>query len=98
MNEFLNEYSLDRACDEIATLDIHSSAYDLRLFSEAVLKYARASLRSESGIDPLAICSKEEWFDRFRGLLRRHQNLDNDMAFIVAAHEVEWATRKKASQ
>lgn len=88
VKQFLNEYTLDAACDEIAKLDIYRNPYDQFLFCEAAIKYARLSMRSKYGIDPVALYAKERWADLSSSLLQKHPNLDNDMAFILVTSAI----------
>ncbi|SRR6266498_3748690 len=83
MSSFLDSYSLDQACDEIAGLDIYSNPYDRFLFSRAAMKFLRNELRRESGIDLLSFIGEREIGEFCRLALSQHGRLDNDLAFIV---------------
>jgi xanthine/CO dehydrogenase XdhC/CoxF family maturation factor len=88
MKEFLNGYSLDRACDEVSGLRVHESPFDLFVFSQTAVKYVRICIRSDHGVELLSLRPESEWLDLCRAVLKRHPGLDNDMAFIVVTHAI----------
>jgi hypothetical protein len=83
MNSFLDCYPLDKACNDIAGLDIYTNPYDQVHFSEVVVKYLRHKWRSEDGVDILSFITKDQAAEFCRLALSQHNKLDNDMAFIV---------------
>jgi len=89
MKSFLDEYSLDDACDDIVHLDIHENKYDFFAFTEVVVKYTRLQLRKKYGTDILTIGERKGIAEYLREILLKHPTVDNDMALIVAAHALE---------
>lgn len=85
MKLFLDTYSLDQACDDIAMLEIYSNDQDKHLFADAMTKYLSRELRKEYGIDLLAVVTRGEIRSFVSAMLSAHSGMNTDMAFIATA-------------
>jgi len=83
MKPFLDSYSLDRACDEIARLQIYSNDHDRIDFRETIIKYLSWELRKERGMDLLTLVTRNDIAFFCAAMLTAHPDMDNDMALIA---------------
>jgi hypothetical protein len=76
------------ACKKIEKLDIYRNPAAQTVFCSVAIDYARHELRSK-GIDLLTIVTYEDLSHYCQLSLKKHPDLDPEMALIVVTHAIE---------